>query len=102
MIAKNHSFSARVGHGYVYFVILGGIFGMPEFFSIKMILWCCVFSINHLETDHQDENTQIWSEDIKYGAQDPDLLFLCITLWLIIMPDIFLSNNARLVQQCLD
>ena len=38
MIAKNHSSSARVGHGYVYFVILGGIFGMPEFFSIKMIL----------------------------------------------------------------
>ena len=62
------------------------------------------FSINHLETGHQqDENTQIWSGVfIKYGARDPESLFLCITLWLIIMPDIFLSDNARLVQQCLD
>ena len=58
-------------------------------------------SINHLETGHQDQNTQIWLRGIKYGAQDPELLFLCVTLWLIIMPDIFLSNNARLVQ-CLD
>ena len=60
------------------------------------------FSINHLETGHQDQNTQIWWRGIKYWPQDPEILFLCVTLWLIIMPDIFLSNNARLVQQCLD
>ena len=59
------------------------------------------FSINHLETGHQDQNTQIGWRGIKYWTQDPEILFLCVTLWLIIMPDIFLSNNARLVQ-CLD
>ena len=32
IIAKNHSFSTRVGLSNVYFVILGGILEMPEFF----------------------------------------------------------------------
>ena len=40
---------------------------------------------------------QHFGGEIKYGAEDPGLLFLCVSLWLIIMPDIFLSNNARQV-----